>query len=140
MNIAVVGAGYVGLSISVMLAQKYNVKLLDISSDKIQLINNKKSPIKDEYISKFLAEKNLLLKASTNVQEVLLDADIVFVATPTNYEPEKNYFNVDSVVSVIKEIIQYAPKAQIVVKSTLPVGFVDEYRQKLNINNLHFFS
>lgn len=138
MNICVAGAGYVGLSLAVMLSVKNRVRLLEISESRVELVNQRKSPITDEYISKYLETRELDLEATSDPKRALEDAEIVLVATPTNYDPEENYFNVDSVLDIIEKSVKYAPKAQIVVKSTLPVGFIDETRKKYGISNLHF--
>ena len=138
MKIAVVGAGYVGLSVSVMLSTKYQVGLLEITEDRVNKLKAKVSPIKDEYISDYLANKNLNLTVSTDPNEILTGSDIVFIATPTNYDPDLNYFNVDSVLSVIEQVKVYAPEADIVVKSTLPVGFTEKTKKDLSVSKLHF--
>ena len=124
-NITVVGAGYVGLSISVMLSTENHVKLLEISEDRVKKVNSKESPIKDNYIEDYLKNKKLDLIATSDAESAMKDSEIIFIATPTNYDPELNYFNVDSVIAVIKQAKQYAPNADIVIKSTLPVGFVE---------------
>lgn len=138
MNISVIGAGYVGLSLAVILSTKYQVKLLEINQSKVDLINKKVSPIKDEYISKYLSEKNLNLHTFLDTNKALEGADLVLIATPTNYDPDLNFFNVDSVDFSIKETLALAPNAQIVVKSTLPVGYISNTSAKLGISNLHF--
>ena len=138
MKIAVVGAGYVGLSVSVLLATRYNVGLLEISEDRVKQLRNKVSPIHDDFISDYLANKNLNLSVSSDAAEILSGCDIVFIATPTNYDPELNYFNVDSVLSVIEQVKVYAPEAEIVVKSTLPVGFTEKTAKEKNVKKLHF--
>lgn len=138
MNISVIGAGYVGLSLAVILSTKYQVKLLEINQSKVDLINKKVSPIKDEYISKYLSEKNLNLHTFSDPNKALEGADLVLIATPTNYDPDLNFFNVDSVDFSIKETLALAPDAQIVVKSTLPVGYISNTSAKLGISNLHF--
>ena len=138
MKIAVVGAGYVGLSVSVLLATRYNVGLLEISEDRVKLLRNKVSPIHDDFISDYLANKNLNLSVSSDAAEILSGSDIVFIATPTNYYPELNYFNVDSVLSVIEQVKVYAPEAEIVVKSTLPVGFTEKTAKEMEVKKLHF--
>ena len=138
MKIAVVGAGYVGLSVSVLLATRYNVGLLEISEDRVKLLRNKVSPIHDDFISDYLTNKNLNLSVSSDAAEILSGSDIVFIATPTNYDPELNYFNVDSVLSVIEQVKVYAPEAEIVVKSTLPVGFTEKTAKEMEVKKLHF--
>ena len=138
MNISIIGAGYVGLSLAVILSTKYQVNLLEINQSKVDLINKKVSPIKDEYISKYLSEKNLNLHTFSDPNKALEGADLVLIATPTNYDPDLNFFNVDSVDFSIKETLALAPNAQIVVKSTLPVGYISNTSAKLGISNLHF--
>lgn len=138
MNICVAGAGYVGLSLAVMLSVYNKVSLLEIDENRVNLINSKISPINDEYVTRYLNEKNLDLIALSDAELALNAAEIVLIATPTNYDPVENYFNVDSVIDVINKSLKYAPQAQIVVKSTLPVGFISEIRNKYSIKNLHF--
>ncbi len=138
MKICIAGAGYVGLSLAVMLAVKHQISLLEINSDRVKLINERKSPITDEYISKYMREKTLDLVATDDPKQALSGAEMILIATPTNYDPEENYFNVDSVIDVIEKALKYAPEADIVVKSTLPVGFIESTRKKFGIANLHF--
>ncbi|MCJ1968889.1 nucleotide sugar dehydrogenase [Lactococcus carnosus] len=138
MKIAVVGTGYVGLSISVLLAQHHEVVALDIIESKVALINAKKSPIVDKEIEGFLASKALHLLATTDTATALTGSDFVVVATPTNYDDVKNYFNTDSVEAVIEEVLAFSPKATIVIKSTIPVGFVEKMRAKYNVDNIIF--
>lgn len=138
MKICVAGAGYVGLSLAVMLAVKNEVKLLEISQDRVDSVNNRKSPITDEWIERYLAEKTLNLVATSEPEKALADAEFVLVATPTNYDPVENYFNVDSVDDVIQKALKYAPDAAIVVKSTLPVGYVEDARRRFGASNIHF--
>lgn len=138
MQICVIGAGYVGLSLATMLSVCHSVKLLEINEERCKLINNRVSPIKDEYITKFFNEKDLNLVATNDKQAALKDAELVLIATPTNYDPELDYFNVDTVDDSVVTALKYAPQAQIVVKSTLPVGYVKQTSEKLNISNLHF--
>lgn len=137
-NITVVGAGYVGLSISVMLSTENHVKLLEISEDRVKKVNSKESPIKDNYIEDYLKNKKLDLVATSDAESAMKDSEIIFIATPTNYDPELNYFNVDSVIAVIKQAKQYAPNADIVIKSTLPVGFVEGAKKEYGVEKLHF--
>ena len=137
-NITVVGAGYVGLSISVMLSTENHVKLLEISEDRVKKVNSKESPIKDNYIEDYLKNKKLDLIATSDAESAMKDSEIIFIATPTNYDPELNYFNVDSVIAVIKQAKQYAPNADIVIKSTLPVGFVEGAKKEYGVEKLHF--
>ena len=125
MKIAVVGLGYVGTSIAVLLAQKHSVKAVDISQERVDAVNNKKSPVEDEWISRYLSEKVLDLTATTNIAVALEDADFVIVATPTDYDSTLNYFDTSTVEKTISIANEYAPNATIVVKSTVPVGFVD---------------
>ena len=129
-NIAVAGAGYVGLSLAVLLSQKNNVKLIDIDENKIDLINRKISPLKDEYIEKYLSNKELHLQASKHYEEIYKAAQIVIVATPTNYDVSKNYFDTSSVESVIEQVISINPDAVIVIKSTVPVGFTERMKER----------
>ena len=138
MKIAVVGTGYVGLSISVLLAQHHEVVALDIIESKVALINAKKSPIVDKEIEEFLASKALHLLTTTDTAAALTGSDFVVVATPTNYDDVKNYFNTDSVEAVIEEVLAFSPKATIVIKSTIPVGFVEKMRAKYNVDNIIF--
>lgn len=138
MKIAVAGTGYVGLSISVLLAQHHEVVALDIIPEKVTLINSKKSPIVDKEIEEFLATKDLDLLATTDKEVAFKGSDFVVIATPTNYDDVKNYFNTDSVEEVIKEAIKICPKATIIVKSTIPVGFVENMRKKFEVNNIIF--
>lgn len=129
-NIAVAGAGYVGLSLAVLLSQKNNVKLIDIDENKIDLINRKISPLKDEYIEKYLSNKELHLQASKHYEEIYKAAQIVIVATPTNYDVSKNYFDTSSVESVIEQVSSINPDAVIVIKSTVPVGFTERMKER----------
>lgn len=138
MKITVVGTGYVGLSISVLLAQHHEVVALDIISEKVALINSKKSPIVDKEIENFLKSKKLKLLATTDTVQALKGSELVVVATPTNYDDVKNYFNTDSVEAVIEEVLEYSPNATIIIKSTIPVGFVEKMRDKYNVNNIIF--
>ena len=137
-NITVVGAGYVGLSISVMLSTANHVKLLEISEDRVKKVNAKESPIKDNYIEDYLKNKELDLVATSDAASAMKDSEIIFIATPTNYDPEMNYFNVDSVIAVIKQAKEFAPNADIVIKSTLPVGFVEGAKKEYGVEKLHF--
>ncbi|UOQ87035.1 nucleotide sugar dehydrogenase [Gracilibacillus salinarum] len=138
MKIAVAGTGYVGLSNAVLLAQHNQVIALDIDENKVNLINNKKSPIIDEEIQEFLLNENLNLIASTNQEEAYDDANFVIISTPTNYDPEKNYFDTSSVEQVIKQVVATNPNAVIVIKSTIPVGYTLELREKFNTENIIF--
>ena len=138
MRIAVAGTGYVGLSMAVLLSQQNNVVAVDIVSEKVELINNKKSPISDTEIEDFLTNKKLNLIATTDAQSAYKNADFVIVATPTNYDETKNYFDTSSVEAVIKQVIEINPKAIVVIKSTIPVGFCETVKQKYSFNNILF--
>lgn len=137
-NIAVAGTGYVGLSISVLLAQHNKVTAVDIIPEKVEMINNKKSPIQDEYIEKYLAEKELDLTATLDAKTAYEDADFVVIATPTNYDSQKNFFDTSAVESVIQLVIKYNPDAIMVIKSTIPVGFTVAVREKYHCDNIIF--
>lgn len=138
MKIAVAGTGYVGLSIAVLLAQHNTVKAVDIVPEKVKLINNKKSPIQDDYIEKYLAEKELDLEATLNAEYAYKDADFVVIAAPTNYDSKKNYFDTSAVETVIKLVMQYNPNAIMVIKSTIPVGYTEHIREKTGSKNIIF--
>ena len=137
-SIAVAGTGYVGLSISVLLAQHNHVTAVDIIPEKVSLINQRKSPIQDEYIEKYLAEKELDLTATLNGEEAYAKADFVVVATPTNYDSRKNHFDTSAVEAVIQLVLKVNPKAVIVIKSTIPVGNTESIRQKFGCKNIIF--
>ena len=137
-KIAVAGTGYVGLSIATLLAQHHEVMAVDIIQEKVDLINQKKSPIQDEYIEKYLAEKELNLTATLNAEEAYKDADFVVIAAPTNYDSKKNFFDTSAVEAVIKLVIQYNPDAIMVIKSTIPVGFTASVREKYHCDNIIF--
>lgn len=138
LKIAVAGTGYVGLSIAVLLAQHNEVKAVDIVAQKVELINNKKSPIQDEYIEKYLAEKELDLEATLDAQYAYKDADFVVIAAPTNYDSKKNYFDTSAVEAVIKLVMQYNPDAIMVIKSTIPVGYTQSVREKFGSDKIIF--
>lgn len=138
MKIAVAGTGYVGLSIAALLSQHNEVKAVDIIPDKVELINQRKSPIQDEYIEKYLAEKDLNLIATLDAKEAYSNADYVVIAAPTNYDSKKNFFDTSAVESVIKLVIQYNPEAIMVIKSTVPVGFTISVREKYHCDNIIF--
>lgn len=137
-KIAVAGTGYVGLSIATLLSQHHQVKAVDVIKEKVDLINNRKSPIQDDYIEKYLAEKDLNLIATTNGEAAYSDADFVVVATPTNYDPQKNFFDTRHVEEVIELVMKVNPKAIIVIKSTIPVGYTESVRKKYNNDNIIF--
>ena len=130
--------GYVGLSLAVLLAQHHRVTAVDIVPEKVELINNKKSPIQDEYIEKYLAEKELNLTATLDAKEAYSDADFVVIAAPTNYDSKKNFFDTSAVEAVIKLVIEYNPEAIMVIKSTIPVGFTASVREKYHCDNIIF--
>jgi len=138
MKIAVAGTGYVGLSIAVLLAQHNIVKAVDIIPEKVELINNKKSPIQDDYIEKYLAEKGLDLEATLDAEYAYKDADFVVIAAPTNYDSKKNYFDTSAVEAVIKLVMLYNPNAIMVIKSTIPVGYTKSIREKTGSKNIIF--
>ena len=137
-KIAVAGTGYVGLSIATLLAQHHEVMAVDIIQEKVDLINQKKSPIQDEYIEKYMAEKELNLTATLNAEDAYKDADFVVIAAPTNYDSKKNFFDTSAVEAVIKLVIQYNPDAIMVIKSTIPVGFTASVREKYHCDNIIF--
>ena len=138
LKIAVAGTGYVGLSLAVLLAQHHQVTALDIVPEKVEMINNKKSPIRDEYIEKYLAERELNLTATLDAKEAYSDADFVVIAAPTNYDSKKNFFDTSAVEAVIKLVIEYNPEAIMVIKSTIPVGFTASVREKYHCDNIIF--
>lgn len=138
MNIAVAGTGYVGLSLATLLSQHHHVTAVDIVKEKVDLINERKSPIQDTYIEKYLAKKNLDLTATMDAENAYRNADFVIIATPTNYDPQKNFFDTSSVEAVIRLVIQYNPKAIIVIKSTIPVGYTKAIREKMGTKNIIF--
>ena len=138
LKIAVAGTGYVGLSIATLLSQHHEVHAVDIVPEKVDLINNKKSPIQDDYIEKYLAEKDLNLTATLDVKEAYSDADFVVIAAPTNYDSKKNFFDTSAVEAVIKLVIEYNPEAIMVIKSTIPVGYTTSVREKFHCDNIIF--
>ena len=130
--------GYVGLSIATLLSQHHKVMAVDIVPEKVELINSKKSPIQDEYIEKYLTEKELNLTATLDAKEAYSDADFVVIAAPTNYDSKKNFFDTSAVEAVIKLVIEYNPEAIMVIKSTIPVGFTASVREKYHCDNIIF--
>lgn len=138
LKIAVAGTGYVGLSIATLLSQHHEVWAVDIIEEKVNLINSKKSPIQDEYIEKYLAEKELNLTATTNQEHAYTNADFVVIATPTNYDSEKNYFDTSAVEAAVKSAMKYSPDAVIIIKSTIPVGYTERIRNTYNNQNIIF--
>lgn len=137
-NISVVGLGYVGLSNAILLSQRNNVTAVDTNEERVSLVNQKKSPIQDLEISKYLKEHELNLTATLDWMEAYRQAEIIIVATPTDYDEDKNYFNTSSVESVIKDILSVNPIALIVIKSTIPVGFVDKVRREFGTESIIF--
>ena len=138
LKIAVAGTGYVGLSIAILLSQHHEVMAVDIVSEKVKLINDKKSPIQDEYIEEYLSKEQLNLKATLDAELAYKDADFVVIAAPTNYDTKKNFFDTSAVESVIKLVMQYNPSAIMVIKSTVPVGFTASIRKKYHCDNIIF--
>ena len=137
-KIAVAGTGYVGLSIATLLAQHNEVTAVDIIPEKVEMINNKKSPIQDEYIEKYLAEKELNLKATLNGEEAYKNAEFVVIAAPTNYDSKKNYFDTSAVENVIETVLKVNKDAVMIIKSTIPVGYTESVRKKYNTENIIF--
>lgn len=138
MNIAVAGTGYVGLSLATLLAQHNHVMAVDIIPEKVDMVNHRKSPIQDDYIEKYLAEKALDLTATMDAEAAYKDADFVIIATPTNYDSRKNFFDTSSVEAVIQLVMQYNPDAIMVIKSTIPVGYTKSVREKFGTKNIIF--
>ena len=138
MNIAVAGTGYVGLSLAVLLGQHNHVTAVDIIPEKVDMVNQRKSPIQDDYIEKYLAEKDLDLTATLNAEEAYKNADFVIIATPTNYDSQKNFFDTSSVEAVIRLVMKYNPDAVMVIKSTIPVGYTRAIREKMGTRNIIF--
>ena len=138
MKITVVGAGYVGLSLAVLLSQNNEIKILDIVQEKVDLINNRKSPIADKKIDDFFNNKELNLTATADAYEAYGDAEYVIIATPTDYDPEKNYFNTSSIENVISTLLPINHNAVIVIKSTIPIGYTKQLKEKYNTNNIIF--
>ena len=137
-KVAVAGTGYVGLSIATLLAQNNKVYAVDIIPEKVTLINDKKSPIQDDYIEKYLVERNLDLTATLDAEEAYSDADFVVIAAPTNYDSKKNYFDTSAVEAVVRLVMQYNPNAIMVIKSTIPVGYTQRIREKTGSKNIIF--
>lgn len=138
MNIAVAGTGYEGLSLATLLAQHNHVMAVDIIPEKVDMVNHRKSPIQDDYIEKYLAEKALDLTATMDAEAAYKDADFVIIATPTNYDSRKNFFDTSSVEAVIQLVMQYNPDAIMVIKSTIPVGYTKSVREKFGTKNIIF--
>lgn len=138
MNIAVAGTGYVGLSLATLLSQHNHVMAVDIIPEKVDMVNHRKSPIQDEYIEKYLAEKDLDLTATMDAEAAYKDAEIVIIATPTNYDSQRNFFDTSSVEAVIQLVMKYNPDAIMVIKSTIPVGYTKEIREKMGSKNIIF--
>lgn len=138
MKIAVAGTGYVGLSIAILLSQNHEVTAVDIIPTKVDMINQRKSPIQDEYIEKYLAEKDLHLTATLDAEQAYRVADFVIIATPTNYDPEKNYFDTSAVEAVITQVMACNPQAMMVIKSTIPVGYTASVREKFKTEHILF--
>lgn len=138
MKIAVAGTGYVGLSIAVLLAQHHEVVALDIIKEKVDMINNRISPIKDNEIEEYLKNKNLNLKATLDKREAFENSDFIVISTPTNYDPDKSYFDTSSVEDIIQSVKDMNLKTTMVVKSTVPVGFIEDMKKKYGINNIMF--
>ena len=138
MKIAVAGTGYVGLSIATLLAQHQEVVAVDIVPERVNLVNQRISPIQDEYIEKFFLEKSLNLTATLDAEMAYRDAEFVVIAAPTNYDPQKNFFDTSAVENVIQLVMKYNPNAVMVIKSTIPVGFTANVRQKYNTDKIIF--
>ena len=138
MTIAVAGTGYVGLSMATLLAQHHRVLAVDIVPEKVEMINRRQSPIQDEYIEKFFAEKTLDLTATLDARAAYSQAEFVVIAAPTNYDPQRNYFDTSAVESVVRTVLEVNPDAIMVIKSTIPVGFTEGLRQKTGSQNILF--
>ena len=137
-KIAVAGTGYVGLSLATLLSQKNEVIALDVIPEKVEMINNRISPIRDEYIEKYFKEKELNLKATLDYKESFDGAKFIIISTPTNYDDEKNYFDTSTVEDIIQKVKNMNIDATMVVKSTIPVGFIKSMKEKYNIDNIMF--
>ena len=138
MKIAVAGTGYVGLSIAILLSQNHEVIAVDVVPEKVEMINSRESPIQDEYIEKYLTEKELYLTATLDAKKAYGVADFVIIATPTNYDPEKNYFDTSAVETVIAQVLEYNPQAMMVIKSTIPVGYTESIRKRFDTEHILF--
>ena len=138
MKIAVAGTGYVGLSMATLMAQNHSVTAVDIVPERVEMINRRESPIQDEYIEKFFAEKQLQLGATLDPVQAYQDAEFVVIAAPTNYDPQKNFFDTSAVESVIRQVLEVNPLAIMVIKSTVPVGYTEAVREKYNTENILF--
>ena len=138
MKIAVAGTGYVGLSMATLLSQKHSVVAVDIVPEKVDMINRRQSPIQDEYIEKYFAQKELDLVATLDAEAAYRDAEFVVIAAPTNYDPKKNFFDTSAVEAVIQTVLRVNPDAIMVIKSTIPVGFTSSVRAKYNTSNILF--
>lgn len=138
MKIAVAGTGYVGLSIAILLSQNHEVIAVDVVPEKVEMINSRQSPIQDEYIEKYLKEKELYLTATLDAKKAYGVADFVIIATPTNYDPEKNYFDTSAVEAVIAQVLEYNPQAMMVIKSTIPVGYTESIRKRFDTEHILF--
>ena len=138
LKIAVAGTGYVGLSIATLLSQHHQVTAVDIIPEKVELINNKKSPIQDDYIEKYLAEKDLNLTATLDAKAAYEDADFVVIAAPTNYDSKTQHFDTSAVEAVIDLVMEYNPEAIMIIKSTIPVGYTKSIREKSGSENIIF--
>ena len=138
MKIAVAGTGYVGLSMATLMAQNHSVTAVDIVPERVEMINRRESPIQDEYIEKFFAEKELQLTATLDAAQAYRDAEFVVIAAPTNYDPQKNFFDTSAVESVIRQVLEVNPLAIMVIKSTVPVGYTEAVREKYNTENILF--
>ena len=137
-KIAVAGTGYVGLSMAVLLSQHHQVTAVDVIAEKVELINNHKSPIQDEYIEKYLAEKELDLTATTDGASAYKDVEFVIIAAPTNYDSKKNFFDTSAVEAVIELVMSVNPEAVMIIKSTIPVGYTESVRKKYNTGKIIF--
>lgn len=138
MKITIVGIGYVGLSNAILFAQNHEICALDLVKEKVDMINKRISPIVDHEIDNYFRDYHLNLNATLNKEEAYKDAEFVVIATPTNYNPEKSYFDTSTVEDVILDVIKYNPKATIIIKSTIPVGYTEKVRKEFNIDNIIF--